>query len=249
MWLAAVAAAKKKRHKTGSGWSWRLAGIALCAFFVLGVITGLSWSGRALVRHLEVLLEHLPRSSRSELIPVAYHDIFSKREATLSFGRSRATVRVPSEAIALVEHPDGFYQIDSDGTLSGPVSPEDATDLPVISGSRLEYEQPAQLIEYAGQLIRAEATLSVIISELQVEPDGDLRLFLDRPHLVISLGPGQIPLQLARAARVLDVWRGHSELIGMIDMTIPGEAIVRPKGETVRRLEPANASGGVSQPG
>jgi len=249
--LVAVAGPKRKRSKTGSGWSWRLAGIALCAFFALGVITGLSQSGRVLEHRIEALLDHLPHSSRSELIPAAYHTLFFKEPTAGKFGRSPAalTVSGPTEAIALVEHPDGFFQIDSEGGLRGPVSPADAADLPVLSGSGVENARALQLVEYAGQLIRAEAALSTIISEMHVTSSGEMYLFLDRPHLVIVLASGQFPLQLACAAKVLEVWRGHRELIGMLDMTIPGEAIVRPQAETMERLDRANASAGVSRPG
>jgi hypothetical protein len=249
--LVVVAGRKRKRSKTGSGWSWRLAGIALCAFFALGVITGLSQSGRVLAHRIEALLECLPHSSRSELISTAYHTFFFKEPTAGKFGRSSAalTVRGTTEAIAMVEHPDGFFQIDSEGGLRGPVSPADAADLPVLSGSGVENARASQLVEYAGQLIRAEAALSAIISEMRVTSSGEMRLFLDRPHLVIVLAPDQFPLQLARAARVLEVWRGHRELIGMIDMTIPSEAVVRPQAETIERLEHANASGGVGRPG
>src|ERR1700689_2143124 len=42
----AVAAGRKKKSESASGWSPRLAGVLLCAFFVLGVITGFSEAGR-----------------------------------------------------------------------------------------------------------------------------------------------------------------------------------------------------------
>jgi hypothetical protein len=244
MGSVAVAGPKKKRSKSGSGWSWRLAGVALCAFFALGVITGLSESGRALARRIEALLERLPRSSRSELIPAAYHNFFVKEPAAGKLRRSPAAsrIRAPAGAIALVEHADGFFEIDSEGRLLGPLSPADAADLPVLSGSGVENARASQLVEYAGKLIRAEVILSSIISEMRVNSSGEMRLFLDRPHLVIALAPGQFPLQLARAARVLEVWRGRRELIGMIDLTIPGEAIVRPQADTMQRLDRAGAS-------
>ncbi|MBV8361821.1 MAG: cell division protein FtsQ/DivIB [Deltaproteobacteria bacterium] len=247
----AVAGPKRKRSKTSSGWSWRLAGIALCAFFALGVITGLSQSGRVLERRIEALLERLPHSSRSDLIPAAYHALFFKEPTAGKFGGLPAALTIggPAEAIALVEHPDGFFQIDSEGSLRGPVSPADAADLPVLSGSGVENARASQLVEYAGRLIRAEAALSTIISEMHVTSSGEMHLFLDRPHLVIVLAPGQFPLQLVRAAKVLEVWRGHHEFIGMIDMTVPGEAIMRPQAETMERLDRANTSAGVSRPG
>jgi hypothetical protein len=246
-----VAAAKKKKAKTASGWSWRLAGIALCAFFVLGVITGLSHSGRVLAHRIGALLERLPHSSRSALIPAACGNFFFKEPRGRTFAESSLApaVHVSAEAIALVEYPKGFFQIDSAGDLYGPVSSADAADLPVLSGGGVEHARGAQLVEYAAQLIRAEAILSVIVSELRVSSRGEMRLFLDRPHLVIVLAPGQVPLQLARAARVLEIWRGHRALIGMIDMTIPGEAIVRPRAEASERLDRADTSASFSHSG
>jgi hypothetical protein len=248
--LAAVAGPKKKKSKTTSGWSWRLAGIALCAFFALGVITGLSQSGRVLAHRIAALLDRLPHSSRSEIIPAAYHTFFF-RDRAAKFGRSPAamTAQAPSEAIALIERHEGFFQIDSEGSLHGPVSPDDSPDLPVLSGSGVENAPPLHLVEYAGQLIRAEAILSAIISEMSVTSRGEMRLFLDRPHLVVLLAPGQFSLQLARTARVLEVWREHRELPAMVDMTIPNEAIVRPQAEDMERLNRADVRAGSSRPG
>ena len=242
MWLVAVAGSKKKKSKSGSGWSWRLAGIALCAFFALGVITGLSQSGRVLAQRIEALLERLPHSSRSELIPAAYHNFFFREATSEKFGRSPAALTPPGEAIALVEHPDGFYQIDSEGDLLRADSPAANADLPVLSGNGIENARASQLVEYAGQLIRAETILSAIVSEMRVTSSGEKLLYLDRPHLVIACAPGQFPLQLTRAASVLEVWRGHRDLIGMIDTTIPGEVIVRPRPEAMERLDRATAT-------
>jgi hypothetical protein len=249
--LVAVAGPRKKKSKTSSGWSWRLAGIALCAFFALGVITGLSQSGRVLAHRIAALLALLPHSSRSELIPAAYHTFFFKDPAAARFDQSATAMTVdrPNGVIALLERPDGFFQIDSQGGLRGPVSPADGADLPVLSGSGVQNAHASQLVKHAEQLIRAEAVLSSIISEMSVTSSGEMRLFLDRPHLVIALAPGQFLLQLTRAARVLEVWREHRELTGMIDMTLPNEAIVRPQAESLERLDRANSSGGASQPG
>src|SRR5215472_9731838 len=115
MWAVAVAAAKRKKRKTNSGWSWRLAGVALCAFFALGVITGLSQSGRLLARRLEALLQRLPHSTHSTLIPTAYRAFFLKQPRVEGPDTLLAGSRI--EAIALAEHPDGFYQIDGEGGL------------------------------------------------------------------------------------------------------------------------------------
>jgi Cell division protein FtsQ len=240
-----VAGSRKKKSKTGSGWSWRLAGIALCAFFALGVITGLSQSGRLLARRIEALLQSLPHTSRSQLIPTAYHAFFSKESTATDFGRSgvKSILTQRSEAVALAEHPDGFYQIDSEGSLLGPLSPSDTPDLPILSGSEVEHSSAAQLLDYAGELIRAETVLAAIISEMRVTANGKIRLYLDRHQLVIVLAPARFPLQLARAARVLDVWRRQRGLVAVIDMTIAGEAIVSLKADAARLPDRAAAIG------
>jgi hypothetical protein len=242
---------KKRKSKTGSGWSWRLAGIALCAFFALGVITGLSESGRVLARRIEALFQRLPHSNRSALIPAVYQTLFSDDGRTDRFDLAPGATRWhgANGAIALVERPDGFFQIDGNGGLQGPLSPIDAANLPILSGSGVQHARPAQLVEYAAQLIRAEATLCAIVSQMRVASDGQTRLFLDRAHLVIDLAPGQLALQLARAARVLAVWRSRRELMGTIDMTIPGEAIVRSPPTTMQQSDRANAAGSAGRPG
>ena len=236
--MAAVGA-KKKRGKSSSGWSWRLAGIALCAFFVLGVITGLSESGRLLAHRIEALFERLPHSNRSELIPAIYRGFLFKAPAVQEL---RPSLPSAGEAIALAEREDGFYQIDRDGRLSGPIPPAGAADLPVLSGADIEHASAAQLLEYVGELIRAEAALAAIVSEMRVTSSGEVHLYLDQPHVVIALSRAGLPLQLARAGKVLALWREHASVVGMIDMTVPDEAIIRPRVESPQRLDAANAS-------
>jgi hypothetical protein len=242
---------KKRKSKTGSGWSWRLAGIALCAFFALGVITGLSESGRVLARRIEALVRHFPHSNRAALIPAVYETLFAddRPADVVDDGPGASRGRPANGAIALIERSDGFFQIDSSGRLLGPVSPIDAVNLPILSGGGVQHAPPAQLIEYATRLIRAEAALSAIISQMRIGSDGQMRLFLDRVHLVIDLTPGQLPLQLARAAKVLAAWRNRREPIAMIDMTIPDEAIVRPPVTERQQSDRAKPTGSVSRPG
>jgi hypothetical protein len=243
----AVAGSKKKKSKSGSGWTWRLAGLALCAFFVLGVLTGLSQSGRMLARRIEALLHRLPHSSRSDLLPAAYQALFLNGSTVEDYRpRSASTIGEWTETIALVEHPGGFYQLDSTGRLAGPVAPDATFDLPILSGNGIENARPAQLLEYAGELIRAEAVLSAVVSELRITAGDEIRLYLVRPHLAIVLASGHLPLQLARAARVLQIFQGHRQFSATIDMTIPGEAVVRPKAQTIDGQERV---GPVGRPG
>lgn len=217
----AVAAAKKKKRKSGAGWSWRLAGIALCAFFALGVITGLSQSGRIFAIRVETLLNLLPYHGRSGLTPVNY--VPARMVAPGGAAQSGAG------ALALVERGDGFYTLDAQGELRGPVSPSGQGDLPVLSGSAVKRARAEQLLEYASVLVRAEAGLSEMASEMSVGDDGAATLYLDHPPIAIALELDDTGSAIARAARVLNLWRGHRELIERIDLTTPGQAVVRLK--------------------
>jgi hypothetical protein len=234
----AVVGSRKKKKKSGSGWTWRLAGIALCAFFALGVITGLSQSGRSFARRIQSLLRNLPYGSRSELVPTAFRAL-SVRELTTEESESsqETETRARSETIVLLRRRQGLYLLDSEGRLFGPVAPGKTPDLPILSGDGVENAPPPQLLGYASELVRAETTLSAMISEMQVMSNGDVRIYLDRPRLMIVLASGQYALQLARAATVLALWHSHTNLIGTLDMAISDEAIVRLKTETIQQSD------------
>lgn len=217
----AVAAAKKKKRKRGAGWSWRLAGIALCAFFALGVITGLSQSGRIFAIRVETLLNLLPSIGRSGRAPANHlpERMVVPGAASQSNGR----------ALVLVERDDGFYTLDADGELRGPLSPSGQGDLPVLSGSAAKHARGGQLLEYVSVLVRAEAGLSEMASEMSVGDSGEATLYLDHPPLAVALELDDNGSAIARAARVLNLWRRHRELIERIDVTTPGQAVVRLK--------------------
>lgn len=211
-------AAKRKKAKKASDWSWRLAGIALCAFFALGVITGLSRSGRSLAARVETLLRMMPLTSRSALLPpqLPLPVILSAKPT----------------AIALVKRPDGFYALDSDGALRGPVAPIAEGDLPIVDGPSTVAASGQQLVGYASLLVRSEAALGLVISEIRIDSDETATLYLERPAIPIMIDIAPAPQELARSMRILGLWRDRVNLVAAIDMTVPGQAIVR-----VRRPE------------
>jgi hypothetical protein len=207
-----VAAAKRKKSKKTSDWSWRLAGIALCAFFALGVITGLSRSGRSLASRVETLLRMLPLTSRSALMPNLPIPLISRGNAG---------------AIALIKRTDGFYALDSDGSLRGPIAPTTEGDLPIVSGASILSASGEQLVSYVSLLVRSEATLGLTISEMRVDSDEIATLYLERPAVQITIDIVQAPDEIAHSMRILDLWRNHAEMLAAVDMTVPGQAIVR----------------------
>jgi hypothetical protein len=215
--VVVAVAAKRKKSKNSTHWSWRLAGLVLCAFFALGVMTGLSQSGHIFALRLHTLLSFWSHPGHSALVPSA----FPQEPIVQSRLERRA------EPVALVERTDGFYVLRSEGALRGPVSAVSAADLPVLSGAGTRDAATAQLLEYAGVLVRAEAELSQPVSEMRVGVDGNASLFLDRSRTEIILGLDHAPLELTRAARVIRLWHGHEQLLTSLDMSTPGQAVMR----------------------
>lgn len=202
-------AAKRGKAKERSQWTGRLAGIALCAFFALGVLTGLSPSGHDLSLRVKHLLRLAPKA-------------FEPSEVS-----APSTPAPTAGAIALVEHPDGFYELDPQGDLHGPVSPSNENDMPILSGAALANASAQRLLDCASIVVRAEAGWGLRISEMRVDREEMATLFLDRPALAITLDFDQSAIEIERAAQVLAIWRGHRDLLAALDLTVPGQAVVR----------------------
>jgi hypothetical protein len=221
--VVAVAAAKRKKKSkpSASQWGFRLAGIVLCAFFVLGVITGLSRPGRTLAMRVQTILNLWPGHGHSSIIPAAF------------FGGTViepiVRLRTPGSSIALVQRSDGFYALDSDGGLRGPVAPAAQGDMPILTGPGALAAPSAQLIDYAEALVRAEASLSAVVSEMRIASDGTAAIFLEHPRIAITFDLDRMPFELSRAVTVLKMWRGHEDLIAALDLTTTGQAVMQMK--------------------
>jgi hypothetical protein len=209
-----VVAAKRKKAKAkkGSEWSWRLAGLALCAFFALGVTTGLSGSGHLFAQRAQFLFRLGTRLKRAALAPSAVIP---------------TPPRPTGNSVALVKHVDGFYALDAAGDLRGPAAPTAEPDMPILSGAAVANASGMRLVEYAATLVRAEAGLGVEISEMRVDTDEGATLYLDRPALTITIEFAHAAAQVEEATRVLAIWRGHRDLLVALDMTVPGQAVAR----------------------
>ena len=230
MWLpevvVAVAAAKKKKNTTSaSQWGFRLVGIVLCAFFVLGVITGLSRPGRTLALRVQTILNLWPGPGHSSIIPAAFLG-GTLIEPTAHRRAQRSTLTLGS-AIALVQRDDGFYALDSDGGLFGPVAPATQGDMPILSCAGALTAQPAQLIDYAEALVRAEAGLGAVVSEMRIGTDRTATIFLEHPRIEVAFDIDRTAVELPRAVAVLRMWRGHEDLIASLDLTTPAQAVMR----------------------
>lgn len=212
-----------------------MVGIVLCAFFILGVMTGFSAPGRALtLRVWNLFSSYSARFDRAAAPENPLLQWF--REATRSVETQLGIKRPPiaklpgvrqGGAIAMVERHDGFYALFADGALEGPVSPNSEGDLPILSGNRVENSRGTELVAYAATMVRAEAELSHLVSEMSIDDDEVAALYLDRARTEVLIDLDNAPAEIRRANEVLGKWRGRERTIAVLDMTTPDEAVVR----------------------
>ncbi len=200
--------AQRKKKKGKSEWGWRLLGVALCAFFALGVYAGLS------------VANHARALSSSH--------VFGRLFARIRLQRHPDLPRRESDgAVAVVERADGFYGLLASGELRGPLSGQSVSDLPIISGPALDSMTGADMLDCAELVVRAEAALTELISEVRVANDGTATLYLEHSHTILVVDRGRATDELAHAAAIMNRWRDHLNLVTALDMTTAGEAVVR----------------------
>jgi hypothetical protein len=224
-----------------AGWSPRLGGLVVCAFFALGVMTGFSTTGRAVTLRASATISSYRDRIADSLAPArtaagkysavliewAQHAGILRRSGHGPAASAIADADLRDGAIAIVERRDGFYQLFSGGELRGPVSPGVQGDLPVLSGESLDNARGTQMVEYAAVLVRAETTLSEIISELRVDDDGTASLFLEREPTEVVIDLDRATTEIQHAIAVRQQWQGRENLIAALDLTTPGLAVVR----------------------
>lgn len=202
------------------GWSSKALGLVLCAFFVLGMATGLSQAGRALAARMRATMASYWRAAAGTF--AGWRD--GDAESAILAPISRPAAR---DAVALVGRRDGFYILYAEGEMRGPVEPSRAGDLPILSGAAVQSADASDLVRYAATLVRSEAALSGLVSEMRVDRFGTVSLFLDRSHTELLVDLDDAPPELKRAAQVLGQWHGREQMVAMVDMTTPGQAVVR----------------------
>lgn len=219
-----TAAKRTSARSAGADWTRKALGLVLCAFFGLGVATGLSQPGRAFAARLRLTADAYWAALTQTLM------LWRGRPAQGALVAPIASVS-PGNPVALVERADGFYALFAQGELRGPLQPAAAEgDLPILSGAPLERARANDLVGYAATLVRAEAELAGLISEMRVGDDGTAALFFNRSHTELRVDLDAAPAELRRAAKVLGRWRGHEALIASLDMTTPGQAVMRLRG-------------------
>jgi hypothetical protein len=218
-----------------------LGGLVVCAFFALGVMTGFSTAGRAIALRASAALSSYRNQIMDSLAPArtaaaSYSALLTEWAGRAgiyhraSHGPGAAALSagdVREGAIAIVERRDGFYELFSGGELRGPVSPGKQGDLPVLSGAALDNARGLQMVDYAAVLVRAEAQLSEIISELRINDDATASLFLERERTEVVIDLDRATTEIQRAIKVRQQWQGRENLIAALDLTTPGQVVVR----------------------
>src|ERR1017187_10941756 len=114
---------------------------------------------------------------------------------------------------AIVEPRGGFSELVSGGGRRGPVAPGKQGDLPVLSGAALDNAPGLQMVDYAAVLVRAEAQLSEIISELRINDDATASLFLERERTEVGIDLDRATTEIQRAIKVRHQWQGREDLV------------------------------------
>ena len=231
--------ARRSGEKVAAGWNPRMGGLVVCVFFVLGVMTGFSTTGREITLRTVITLssyrDEVLQSLEPERVQAAKFSAVLVEWARYA-GILRRVRRGDGDdsagdmregAIAIVERRDGFYELFNGGELRGPVSAAKHDDLPILSGEAVETARGTQLVDYTAVLVRAEAWLSDLISEMRVADDATASLFLERARTEVVIDLDQAPAELRRAIQVRKQWQGRESLIAAVDMTTPGQAVVR----------------------
>ncbi len=234
-------AVRRGGNKAAAGWNPRLGGLVVCAVFALGVMTGFSTTGRAVTLRASTTLGSYRDQMMDSIAPArtaaaSYSAVlveWARRAGVYPRGAhgpasaALSTYDMREGAIAIVERRDGFYELFSGGELRGPVSPGKPGDLPVLSGVSLDNARGTQMVDYAAVLVRAEAQLSEIISEMRVGDDGTASLFLEREPTELVIDLDRATTEIQRAIKVRLQWQGRENLLAALDLTTPGLAVVR----------------------
>jgi hypothetical protein len=234
--------ARRSGEKTG--WQPRTAGAVICAFFVLGVMTGFSTTGHQITMRAVSSVTEFTDSIAATMHPAS--DAMMRSSSVLRdqlrdskfleaairlLGRAPIVKLTETETppIAMVRRGNDFYALAEDGGLTGPIDPRTQVDLPILSGA-VDDASRVQMIAYAGALVRAETILSQLVSEMRVHDDGTATLCLERERIELTIDLDNVPHELARSTEVMKQLSGREQAVAALDMTMPDEAIVRLRG-------------------
>ncbi len=170
-------------------------------------------------------------------------------------------VRLEEHQPAALVELSGLYLVSSEGEVFKRAAPGDGLDLPVVTGiAREEFVQrPAEAKpQLAGAMALAQAYAqagladSAPISEIHLEADQGVTLFVGAEGTEVRLGTGDLPQKLSRLQKVLGALAAtgsRPQVLHLDNRTHPSWVTIRLAGVTARRTpgqadEPASERAG-----
>ncbi len=245
-----------------SQWVWRVlrsAVVATCGVAVaVAIVYEATWAIRFVTSHpyftlTEIHVQGNRRLGRDEILKVAELEPgmsswdVSPEGMRMNLLRNpwirEAEIRreFPNElSIAVVERRptavvqlDGFYYVDRQGRVLGPLGANDSRDFPLITGLNTPAAKnyAAAGIRRALRLLRLCARENVFgaVSEIAMDRDYGPTVFPLHPAVGVRLGWGDWRRKIASSQRVLRAWEGKTEQVHMIDLSFRNRAVVKLK--------------------
>lgn len=143
------------------------------------------------------------------------------------------SIAVVERRPAAVVQLDGFYYVDHQGHVLGPLGAGDSRDFPLITG----FNTPATKNYAAAGIRRALRLLRLCarenafggVSEIAMDRDYGPTVFPLRPAVGLRLGWGNWRRKIESSQRVLRAWEGKTEQVHMIDLSFRNRAVVKLK--------------------
>ena len=134
-------------------------------------------------------------------------------------------------AVVLLEEP---LFVDREGALFPPEAREMLDDRPYVTGLRPD-DLVARPAWTAARLREAAEVLEMwqrhpdwpAVSEVRPEENGEIVVFPQEAKMTIRFGKEVTEEQFSRLSAVLELWRGREAQVSGIDLTVPGQAVLR----------------------
>jgi len=132
---------------------------------------------------------------------------------------------------------DDFYYVDPSGRLFSRAEAGSEHDLPFVTGlsrvvKRGHFGFAVSALREAIELLDAleKAGLDIRVSELHIERQAGIEVFLDEPALAVEFGWGGWATKVGYLRAVLARWQGERGRLARIDLTYRHQAVVRLRG-------------------
>ena len=136
-------------------------------------------------------------------------------------------IRVEERQPAAITVLDDLYYLDRNGESFGPLGPEHGRDYPIFTGVAPDADgQRRWALRRALELLEA-SDLGLDISELHLDPEDGLVLFLSQPRVPMYLGWQAWERRLERAERVLATMSSPTKQPARIDLRFRDQVVVK----------------------